>query len=112
MDITSFKKQFGKSGRLCSVNSLGLLLICIITTIVYVVSYLHYPDLPRTSNPGDGWWAWFDQSNYLSAAKAWAKGDLDPRHHWYLLGYALMAAPFATPSISAVARCGGTLHYI
>jgi hypothetical protein len=92
MDITSFKKKFGESGRLCSVNSLGLLLFCIITAIFYVFAYARYPDLPHTS--GHGWWAWFDQSYYLSAAKAWARGDLDPRYHWYLPGYALMAAPF------------------
>ncbi len=40
--------------------------------------------------------AWFDQSQYLMAARAWATWDLDPRHHWYLPGYPLLGALGAT----------------
>lgn len=42
----------------------------------------------------EGWWAGFDQTAYLTAARAWAAGDLTPSLHHYPSGYALLAAPF------------------
>ena len=41
-----------------------------------------------------GWSTWWDQGKYLDAAQAWANGNLDLSHHWYLPGYALLGAPF------------------
>jgi hypothetical protein len=80
--------------RIRSIDSLGLLLLCVLTTILYVRGYVTNPALPQTSSLNDGWWGWRDQSNYLKAAKAWATGDLNPYHHHYFPGYPLVAAPF------------------
>jgi hypothetical protein len=43
----------------------------------------------------EGWWAGFDQSAYLRAARAWDAGNLDPAAHYYLPGYPLLGAVFA-----------------
>lgn len=94
MENYAIQRQSSKKRRKLSIDSFGLLLLCLATTIFYLGAYMHHPALPRTSPPSEGWWGWFDQSNYLKAAKAWATGNLDPDHHWYLPGYALMAAPF------------------
>ncbi|MBO1361955.1 hypothetical protein J2D73_19415 [Acetobacter sacchari] len=42
----------------------------------------------------EGWWGWFDQSNYFKSTVALAHGDLRPEQHWYPFGYALIGAPF------------------
>jgi hypothetical protein len=52
-----------------------------------VVHVAKWPDF-------EGWWAGFDQRAYLTAAQAWAAGDLTPNLHHYLAGYPLLAAPF------------------
>jgi hypothetical protein len=58
----------------------------------------------------EGWWAGFDQRAYLTAAQAWAAGDLTPGLHHYLAGYPLLAAPFvrlllAQPFVIADLAC-------
>ncbi|WP_159348373.1 hypothetical protein [Roseomonas harenae] len=58
----------------------------------------------------EGWWAGFDQRAYLTAAHAWAAGDLTPGLHHYLAGYQLLAAPFvgllpAQPFVIADLAC-------
>jgi hypothetical protein len=63
-----------------------------IAAIAYVLLYLI--ERPPAAPPRQGWWGWFDQGQYLSAAVAWASGDLNPAHHYYLPGYSLLAAPF------------------
>lgn len=40
------------------------------------------------------WWTWWDQGQYLEAAKAFYIGDWSSAHHWYPPGYSLLAAPF------------------
>lgn len=58
-----------------------------------------YAALPPT--PGNmvafplGWWGWWDQSQYLRSARAFAARDLRASEHWYPFGYALLGAPFA-----------------
>lgn len=41
------------------------------------------------------WVQSFDQSRYVASALGFAHGDLSAATHWYPLGYALLAAPFA-----------------
>jgi hypothetical protein len=45
--------------------------------------------------PNFNWFIGSDQAHYLAAARAWSVGDLDPTAHYYLPGYALLAAGFA-----------------
>ncbi len=65
--------------------------------LLYTGFYLADPALP--GNQLDpccvkGWLGWGDQGFYYQSLAALAKGDLDPSHHWYPLGYSLLAVPF------------------
>jgi hypothetical protein len=44
--------------------------------------------------PYQHWFAGLDQGWYLSAARAWAAGSLDPSQHYYPPGYPLLGALF------------------
>src|SRR5689334_11034220 len=65
----------------------------ILVAIVYAFSYLAMEALPGNSPYIEGWWGWWDQSNYLKSARAFAVGNLNPDMHWNPPGYALLAAP-------------------
>ena len=71
----------------------GLLLICAVLA-AYTICYLRDSALPSTTQPGSGWWSWWDQGEYLRAARAWAHGDLNPDLHWYFPGYPILGALF------------------
>lgn len=58
----------------------------------YVVEYMLCPLVPSATGPG--WNSWWDQSHYLESARALSQGDFAPEHHWYPIGYALLATPF------------------
>eukprot|EP01037_Dinobryon_pediforme_P012766 gene12766-12863_t len=73
---------------------LGLASVLCIAAAIYLTTYAGHPNRPHSAEI-PGWIAWFDQSFYYKAARAWARGDLDPAQHWYMPGYALFAAPFA-----------------
>jgi hypothetical protein len=65
--------------------------------VLYAGFYLGEPLEPGNNlNPccAAGWITWADQGRYYRSAFALADGNLDPRLHWYPLGYALVAAPF------------------
>ncbi|WP_213779807.1 hypothetical protein [Caballeronia sp. dw_276] len=63
--------------------------------IVYTYAYLVNPALPgnNLSYP-EGWWGWFDQSQYLLSAKSWLARDLAPARHYYPPLYPLIGAAF------------------
>src|SRR5438876_10225296 len=58
--------------------------------LFYALRYLRLPARPQ--NATWGWATWWDQTQYLRAAQAWANGDLAASSHWYLPGYSMMAA--------------------
>jgi hypothetical protein len=58
--------------------------------IFYFLSHEH--ELLAHTPPD--WWSWWDQSQYLAAAKAFRDGDWAAAHHWYPPGYSLLAVPF------------------
>ena len=60
----------------------------------YVLLHINHATRPVAAVPASGWWLWTDQGRYLSAARAWAAGVLDPAQHWYTPGYPLLGAPF------------------
>ncbi len=64
-----------------------------VATFAWIVRYLTLGHIPVLQRPI--WADWFDQSRYLISALAFAHGDLSAGAHWYPLGYALIAAPFA-----------------
>ena len=41
-----------------------------------------------------GWWGWWDQSQYLKCTASLARGSLTPDTYWYPLGYSALGAPF------------------
>lgn len=61
---------------------------------VFCAAYLSIGFLPGNAPIPLGWWEWFDQSQYLKSAEAFARWDLDPAQHRYPLTYSLLAAPF------------------
>jgi hypothetical protein len=63
-----------------------------VLVIFFLARYLGMGDLPGNSPHPLGWWVWWDQSQYLKSAAAFAVGDLDPNQHWYPLGYPLLGA--------------------
>ena len=74
--------------RVCRIAWLSALIVLIsiyaaIHIYVYPSHYAH-------------WFTGADQGLYLKAARAWAAGDFDPRLHYYLPGYAVLAAPFVS----------------
>jgi hypothetical protein len=58
--------------------------------------YWRYPYHPTL--PNNGWWNFFDQSQYLRSARALARGDWSPAEHVYPIGYAGLAVPFVNLS--------------
>jgi hypothetical protein len=75
-------------------NRIALVLAFIVSTGVYLWAHETHRMRPLVALPGHGFWSWFDQSQYLIDAQAWAAGSLDPLRHFYLPGYALLAVPF------------------
>jgi hypothetical protein len=59
---------------------------------VHLAVYLKTAGSPFSSSP-PVWHGWWDQSQYLRSARAFAEGDLAAAEHWYALGYPLLAAP-------------------
>jgi len=63
------------------------------TSLISYAWRLYY-DPARPSGNFIGWWGWFDQGQYIRAARAWSDGVLTSAEHWYLPGYPMLAAPF------------------
>ena len=72
---------------------IALAVCAAVVTVAYAIAHHVHPAHPDAAN-AIGWWGWFDQGHYYRAAMAWAHGDLNSERHWYLPGYALLAAPF------------------
>jgi hypothetical protein len=60
----------------------------------YTLAYLGHPLIPGNSIYPEGWWGWWDQSQYLKCTAGLAKGVLNRDTYSYPLGYSLIAAPF------------------
>jgi hypothetical protein len=54
--------------------------------------YGQYPYHP--TRPDNGWWNFWDQSQYLRSARAFVRGDWSPGEHVYPIGYPILAVPF------------------
>ena len=88
--VRKIARRPGKAGR---IDAAVMGMTALIMTALYLRAYSRHPSHPHDAIDV-GWWTWFDQIRYFDAAVAWSQGDLDPARHWYLPGYALMAAPF------------------
>src|ERR1700733_13398391 len=77
--------KLGRVATLCSLL-LAVLLFCIV--------HHEHPARPTAGVVGNGWWFWFDQSHYLTAAQALARFDFSAAAQNYEPGYAALAAPF------------------
>jgi hypothetical protein len=69
----------------------AVLLACTLITI----GYFARAEARLLSLAPPYWWTWWDQGKYLESVFAFATGDLAATRHWYPVGYALLAAPFA-----------------
>jgi len=72
----------------------ALLLFLGAIAVVYTLAYLGHPVLPGNSVYPEGWWGWWDQSQYLKCTAGLARGILNKDTYIYPLGYSLVAAPF------------------
>ena len=61
--------------------------------LIEIALYAVHPQSPLRQ-PTSNWNGWWDQSQYLKSATAFAHGKLAASEHWYLPGYALLGAPF------------------
>ncbi len=70
-------------------------LFLLVVALTYAVIYMGHPAAPGNNPeyPG-GWWGWFDQGQYLTAAHAFAVFDFVPAHHFYPPLYPLLGALF------------------
>jgi hypothetical protein len=67
----------------------------IFLVLLYIGYYLANPALPGNNLVyPQGWWGWWDQSQYIESARALRAFDFSPAKHWYPLGYSLLGAPF------------------
>lgn len=66
-----------------------------VVTAVHLAIYARAAGGPLGQAPVP-WLGWWDQSQYLNSAIAFAHGNLSPEHHWYALGYPLLGAPFVS----------------
>jgi hypothetical protein len=64
--------------------------------VFYYARVYHRSDWPQGHNPAAplGWWGWWDQGQYIKAARAFSDLNLASSEHWYPPLYALLAAPF------------------
>lgn len=65
----------------------------VLVAILHLSVYVSLVGNPLAESP-PSWQGWWDQSQYLKSARAFAEGNLQPNQHWYVLGYPLLGAPF------------------
>ncbi len=84
----------------------------VLIAALYVKVYFANPALPTTTI--DGWWTWWDQSNYLKSATALLHRDFSVGLYVYPLGYSAIGAlfvgitpvhPFFVPNLLALLGC-------
>ena len=71
------------------------LILLWVLAALYLLVYFGHPALPG-NNPAFplGWWGWFDQGEYLKAAKAISRFDLASSNFFYPPLYPLLGAIF------------------
>ena len=68
----------------------------VLLSLLYVYNYLAYYALPGNQPAhSEGWWGWWDQSQFLKSTLALGRLDFSADQHWYPLGYAMLGVPFA-----------------
>ncbi|MCQ8242384.1 hypothetical protein [Rhizosaccharibacter radicis] len=74
-------------------------LVALALAVIYLLTYTTDPATPGNNTRFPlGWWGWWDQSQYIRSARAFAVHLLDPEQHWYPLGYSLLLSLFARGS--------------
>ncbi|NDV87921.1 hypothetical protein GTW51_14540 [Aurantimonas aggregata] len=68
---------------------------CASSFLVYNIVYLFYSSVPGNNSEYPlGWWGWFDQGQYLTAATAFLNGDFSPSQHFYPPLYPFLGSLF------------------
>ena len=74
-------------------------LLLLVVALAYVSTYMGHPAAPGNNLEHlEGWWGWFDQGNYLKAARAFTALDFTPAQHYYPPLYPLVGALFLPAS--------------
>jgi len=70
--------------------------VLLVVALIYLSVYLRFSSVPGNdpSPPSLGWWAWFDQSQYLKAAQAFATQDFLAEHFFYPPLYSALGSLF------------------
>ncbi|MEW5421048.1 hypothetical protein [Amorphus sp. 3PC139-8] len=85
----------GQSFRLTTAEWIGLLVAILIMFVLLQASYISFKPVPGNDPRWPlGWWGWFDQGNYLRAAKAFLDLNFAPSEHYYPPLYPLVGAAF------------------
>lgn len=71
-----------------------LALLCLLA-IAYLLAYFAHPALPGNNLEHPlGWWGWFDQGEYIKAARALRAGNLASENYFYPPVYPMLGALF------------------
>jgi hypothetical protein len=71
-----------------------LAILCLLA-IAYLLAYFAHPALPGNSLEQPlGWWTWFDQGEYIKAARALRAGNLASENYFYPPVYPMLGALF------------------
>lgn len=81
--------------RLSTDQWIGLLVAVLVVFVLLQASYISFKPVPGNDPRWPlGWWGWFDQGNYLRAAKAFLELNFAPSEHYYPPLYPLVGAAF------------------
>ena len=64
-----------------------------VVTAIHLFVYRLSTGSPLATSP-PSWHGYWDQSQYVRSAVAFAEGNLAASEHWYALGYPLLGVPF------------------
>src|SRR2546430_6397369 len=89
------KERLGLSEKVFATGSPPRRLFALFILAVAIAYFIAYATAPSVPGPrGPGWFAWFDQGQYLRSAKALAAGNFSPDSHFYPPLYPLAGAVF------------------
>ena len=88
--------KFISQGRAIRYRLISIPSVLLVVALIYIATYLNLAYVPGNDpliNPL-GWWAWFDQGQYLTAAQAFARGDFLAEHYFYPPLYSALGSLF------------------
>ncbi len=84
-----------RADRIIGARAAGWIMLAALAAF-YAAAYWGDELNPGASLPVErrGWWSWADQTKYVEAAHALARGRVEATSYYFPLGYSLLAVPF------------------